>query len=389
MKRSTMKTFVVISLILIILAFPAQVLAQDDSQPDLSISTTYPSQVAELGKSINLNINVKASGVSQIVEMEMAQMPEGWKATFRGGGQIINSVFVEANSSASVNLRLDPPENAKPGKHTFVVLAQSKTQNAKLPITISVQEQVPASLSLEADLPTIKGSPTTTFRYTTTLKNEGDQELVINLSADTPSGFLAKFQVSGQDVTSFPLGANQSKTIIVQLDPLADISAGTYSFTMYASGGDLQASIELTAEVVGQQDLSLTGLDGLLSGKANAGKETTLPLVVQNTGTAPAQGVEMSASAPSGWTVSFEPEVIAEIPAGEQVDVTARLTPAEKAVAGDYMVTMHARPAEGAKESAEFRITVTTSTLWGVAGIALIAIAVGVVALAVTRFGRR
>ncbi len=40
-------------------------------------------------------------------------------------------------------------------------------------------------------------------------------------------------------------------------------------------------------------------------------------------------------------------------------------------------------------ETAEFRITVRTSTLWGVAGIALIALAVGVVGLAVVRFGRR
>ena len=69
--------------------------------------------------------------------------------------------------------------------------------------------------------------------------------------------------------------------------------------------------------------------------------------------------------------------------------MTAKIKPAEKAVAGDYIVTMRARPAEGTNESAEFRITVATSTLWGVAGIALIAVAVGVVALAVMRFGRR
>jgi uncharacterized membrane protein len=32
---------------------------------------------------------------------------------------------------------------------------------------------------------------------------------------------------------------------------------------------------------------------------------------------------------------------------------------------------------------------VVTSTLWGIAGIALIAVAVGVVGIAVVRFGRR
>jgi uncharacterized membrane protein len=97
----------------------------------------------------------------------------------------------------------------------------------------------------------------------------------------------------------------------------------------------------------------------------------------------------MSATAPSGWTVSFDPKVIDQIPAGNQVQVTANLTPADKAVAGDYIVTVHAKPVDGSTKSADFRITVSTSTLWGIAGIALIAVAVGVVAMAVTRFGRR
>ena len=81
--------------------------------------------------------------------------------------------------------------------------------------------------------------------------------------------------------------------------------------------------------------------------------------------------------------------MIDEIPAGNQVQVTANLTPADKAVAGDYIVTVNAHPVNGTAKSADFRITVSTSTLWGVAGIALIAIAVGVVGMAVTRFGRR
>ena len=69
--------------------------------------------------------------------------------------------------------------------------------------------------------------------------------------------------------------------------------------------------------------------------------------------------------------------------------MTARITPPEKAVAGDYMVTINARPLDTNQESAEFRITVGTSTLWGMAGIGLIAVAVAVVGMAVVRFGRR
>ena len=388
MKQKTIFILLIGSLLFGILAFPSRVLAQEETQ-SLSITTNYPSQLAELGESVTINLKVHSGDKPQTVDLEMAEIPAGWEASFRGGGRVIKSVFVEANSSSSVDLRLEPPKQPKSGTFNFIVAAKSEHGDVQLPITLIVQEKVPASLLFDADLPTIKGSPTTTFRYTTTLKNEGDQELMINLTIDTPTGFLAKFKLSGQEVTSFPLDPNQSKTITVELEPLVEVPAGSYPFRVYANGGDLQASLDLTAEVTGQYDLTISGLDGRLSGKANAGKETTLQILLQNTGTAPAQGVELSSSEPSGWTVTFDPEVIAEIPAGERTEVKAVIKPAEKTVAGDYMLTIKARSADGVTESAEFRITVTTSTLWGVVGIALIAVAVGVVALAVMRFGRR
>jgi uncharacterized membrane protein len=58
--------------------------------------------------------------------MEMDEMPEGWSATFRGGGRIINSVYVEADSSETIDARLDPPENPESGDFTFIVLAQGE-----------------------------------------------------------------------------------------------------------------------------------------------------------------------------------------------------------------------------------------------------------------------
>ena len=388
MKRPWIAFLTVLSLLLITLFLPTSTLAQTSS-PTLSLSTTYPSQTAQLGASVSLSLDLHTGDVAQTVQMQMGQIPDGWTATFLGGGRIIQSVFVDANSSGTVDLRLDPPTDAKSGTYNFVVQAQSAAGKAELPITLTVQEQVPASMSFTTDLPTIKGSPSTTFRYNTTLKNNGDQDLTVNLTSDAPAGFVTKFMLSGQEVTSFPVSANQSKSISIELTPLSDTAAGNYPFTVYADAGDLQASLNLTAEITGQYTLGVSGPDGRLSGNANAGKSTTFQVVVSNTGTAPAQGVELSATAPTGWTVSFDPKTIDEIPAGNQITATANLTPSDKAVAGDYIVTVNARTVDGTTKSADFRITVSTSTLWGVAGIALIAIAVGVVAMAVTRFGRR
>jgi uncharacterized membrane protein len=52
------------------------------------------------------------------------------------------------------------------------------------------------------------------------------------------------------------------------------------------------------------------------------------------------------------------------------------------------MATFRAE-AGGQSSSADFRVAVTTSTLWGVFGIGLIAVALLVLVGAVARFGRR
>jgi uncharacterized membrane protein len=52
------------------------------------------------------------------------------------------------------------------------------------------------------------------------------------------------------------------------------------------------------------------------------------------------------------------------------------------------MLTLRAS-AGSAQTSADYRVTVQTSTLWGLVGVALIAVAVGAVGFAVSRFGRR
>jgi uncharacterized membrane protein len=388
MKCIWRKFGVLIVLLNVIFILPSPVYAQEGTGT-LSITTTYPNRVVEIDETININLDIEVVGPAQVVHLEMLDLPEGWEANFRGGGNIIKSVYVKEDSTVSVDLQLIQPEDSTAGDYEFIIKGKGNGLTAELPLTISIAEKVPASLDIETDLPTIKGSPDSTFRYSTTIRNNSDTEITLNLSADTPSGFYSKFTLSGKEVSSFPLEANRSKSITVELEPITDISAGEYPFTVYADGGELQAELNLTAVVTGQQNLQITGPDGRLSANVTAGKDTPLKLIVKNTGTAPAQGVEMSASAPSGWSISFNPESIEEIPAGEQFEVTANINPSEKAIAGDYMATFRAKPINGMNETAEFRITVKTSTLWGVVGIAVIAVAVGVVAIAVMRFGRR
>lgn len=386
--------FVTLTLLLVTGPFASPTLAQRDdppaiTAPGLTLFTSYPAQEVAIGENITFGLVLRTGESPQIAQLKVQDLPEDWIATFKGGGRVVESAYVEPENDTKVDLRLDPPRDVAAGAYRFTVLAQGDNSESRLPIKLTIAEKLPPSMDLSVELPTLKGGPDTTFRYNATLKNEGDEDMAVNLVADTPPGFQVDFKLSGQDVTSLPLTANEAKKLSIEAKAFPDMPAGTYPINILAQGGDTQATTQLTAEVTGQPELSVTAPDGRLSGQAYVGDVTPLKLLVQNSGSAPARNIELSASSPTGWQVEFEPKQLAEVGAGKQIEVTANLHPAEQAIAGDYVVSVRAKPEDGPTKSADFRITVLTSTLWGIVGIGLIAVAIVVVGFAVMRFGRR
>lgn len=369
---------------------PVAALAQEAQPPTqpLTLFTRYPAQELAVGDSVSFPLVLRA-GEAQVARLSLRNVPEGWTATLRGGGRIVQSAYVLPDEDTEIDLRIEPSEDVEAGTYEISVVAQAGGVTATLPLELIVQAKLPPSLEFTTDLPTIRGAPDSTFRFSTNLRNTGDTDLNVNLLADAPAGFVVEFRTSGQEVTSLPVEAGSTKNISVEVEAPQGTEMGSFPIYIRAEGGDVEAELGLTAEVVGQSTVDLLTPDGRLSGQATIGETTPFQLIVRNTGSAPASGITMSASPPTGWTVEFQPAEIAELAPGSQIEVTANVRPADKAVAGDYVLNFTARPEEGRSDSAEFRITVTTSTLWGIVGIGLIAAAVVVVAVAVSRFGRR
>jgi uncharacterized membrane protein len=367
---------------------PAQTLAQGTTA-DISVTTSYPSQVIGIGEKPSFELKVRSKGSARTVNLSVQQLPAGWTALFRGGGFVVEAAYVEPDEIGVVSLRVDLTDDVKAGTYRFLVVGASEGQRTELPLDVIIKDKLPPKLTLQVDLPTLKANPNTALSYSATLKNEGERDLTVNLVAEAPPGFRVTFRLTGQDVTSVPLEAGGSKYLTIEANPYLDIQAGKYAIKIRAQGESTETSADLTAEITGEINLTITSPDGRLSGRAYAGRDTPLKVDIQNNGSAPARAVELSSSEADGWSVKFEPQRIDEISAGKQQEVTMTVRPSEKALAGDYVITVRATAEDSASKSEDFRITVLTSTLWGIVGVALIAVAVGVVALAVMRFGRR
>ncbi|HVY58539.1 MAG TPA: NEW3 domain-containing protein [Xanthobacteraceae bacterium] len=357
----------------------------------LYLLTDYPAVSVRPGTTATIPLRLQNYGLApERFQLSISGVPSGWTATLLGGGQPVAAAMPGTDSSVGLQLRLDVPANAGTGTQTLTVSAKGQGNQVELPVEVTLAKELPAKLKVEPSLPALRGSPKSSFDYQLSIKNDSGRNLTVSFAANAPKNFETSFteNYGSQELSSIPVDAGQSKDVKLHVRPPSTVDAGRYPISVTVSAEDAKASADLSLEVVGQPRLQISGRDGLLSAQAVAGQQSSVPVIVTNDGSAPADNVELSSSAPSGWKIAFEPKTIERIAPGKDAEVQALITPTEKSLPGDYQATLRAS-SRGETASSQFRVTVNTSTLWGMAGVGIIGAALLLMVGAVARFGRR
>jgi uncharacterized membrane protein len=385
-----MRRFVIaLAFIFSIGSFVGHVAAKDVE--GIYLVSSYPSFTLA-GGSGTINLKLYDWGTApQPMALSVSGLPNGWTAEFQGDGQRVTAAMPVPGGSVDLQLRLTAPQQQAGAKPVdLVVHADGGAIRATLPVHVALGDTLPVSLDVKPDLPSLEGQPAADFSYTLSIRNDSGRDLLVSLGAQTPPNFQATFtkQYGNQQISSLPIKGGTTESTTMKIRPPDNVTAGTYQIVGQFSAAGVTATTPLSMTIDGQSHLSLSTKDERLSGNAEDGKPTVISLVVTNTGTAAAHNVTMSASPPSDWKVDFQPAKIDEIAPNAKINVQATMTPTEKAIAGDYVTTFSAS-GDGNTGSADYRVTLTTSTLWGVVGLAIIAVALVAVLGVVARFGRR
>jgi uncharacterized membrane protein len=372
---------------------PALAQAQDPPKDikGIYLLTDYPAVTVRPGTTSTISLRLQNYNLPpERLALTVGGVPSGWTATMLGGGQPVAAAMAATNSSASLQLRLDVPQNAQMGTTNLTIEAKGEGANVTLPIAVTLAKDLPAKLSVTPQLPELRGTARSNFEYQVAIKNDSGKRLVVALAAEAPRNFETSFTEAygSQELNAVPIDAGQSKDVKLKVRPPNTIGAGRYPIAMKATAEDAEAKADMALEVTGQPRLDITGRDGLVSARASAGAETSIPVLITNSGTAPADQIELAGTAPSGWKITFEPKQIERIAPNANQEVQALITPAAKALTGDYVTTVRAT-SRGESANANFRITVTTATQWWIAGAGIIGVALLVMVGAVARFGRR
>jgi uncharacterized membrane protein len=362
--------------------------------PDIKglwLTTPYPVVTLKGGEETKLPVSLVNYNEPPLrADLSLKTAPAGWTVELRGSNRKVGAAFIDVNDKVSFDLDVKIPADAKPGKYEIALAATGGGNNLNLPITVEVVAPEAAQLKLEPKLPVLRGTAKSNFEFQVKVTNDSADDATLNLASAAPNGFETVFKegYGSQELTSLPIKAGESKDIAATVKPPQNVPAGRYPVRLAFATAKTSAETDVALDITGQPQVSITGPDGRLSGEAYAGKERSFDLIVRNTGSADARDLKLSGSGSSGWKFTMAPEEIAVLPPDGEQKVTALVTPSDKAIAGDYMASFTVS-GDDSSDTARYRITVLTSTMWGIAGLGVIAAALLVMFGAVRRFGRR
>lgn len=382
-------------------AFAAETPKADSAPPSkesFNLILPFKNLTAGQGQEVTMDTEVVNRRKDPVeVSLTLESVPKGWDVNFnsRYPSFPVRSVQVPGEKSTTIEFKAKIPEATKAGVYNIKVTAKDaagQTQyNETVSINVTTKKVETGGIKLTSQYPVLSTGSGQTLKFTVDLKNETNKPLTTSLVAQPPPGWTVRFkpQFGDQQISSIQLKENASETLSVEIDTPVTAEAKEYPVAVQARAGAFEASTTVKVSLKGTQDLKMGSLAGTLNTSITAGTKTPVDFVVGNAGTAPVRNVNFVTKKPNDkWNVEFKPDKIDALGPGEVRQIKMEITAPDRTIAGDYMLTLTANSAE-ANKSVDFRVTVSTPTVWGWIGFGIVGLVVLGLAVVFFRLGRR
>jgi len=286
-----------------------------------------------------------------------------------------------------------------------MLLAQDEDAQAEEEAVEPEPEPVPEELDFDITYPEIQAELGEIYEFQVIVTydtgnepfglEEDENEKIFDIVVEYPDTWFAAATPQYQketEIVAVKLTSGTPETLRVVAAPLVDLDPGEYDIKVTLRStieeDPLEGSAEFKAIITSTYEMDLKTKTGRLSTDVTSGQDNHYKLLIKNNGSANLEDITISSSEPEGWNIEFDQEEIEVLEAGEEIEIDANIKPADKTIAGDYMMTFKAA-SENAQDEVELRITVETPTIWGIVGIAIIVVVIVAVAIVFARLGRR
>lgn len=371
----------------------------EETTAGIDMSTAYPGIMVKAGETVNFDLDfLSLDGSGQDVALSVESLPDEWSGYFKSNSSEISKVHVPASSGSFTEIQEDladfslsiPAETAE-GVYTVELKADAgKGLTDTLEIEVTVSEEEGGESNFSSEYPEQQGASGSSFSFSTTIVNNRGTNQTYSLSAEAADGWNVTFTPSGEstNVTSIEVEAGSSQGMTVNVTPPSTVEKGEYTIPCTAVSANDTLKTDLSVEITGTYSVSLSTPDGRLSFDAYANKESSVTLSVTNNGNVDLTNLNLTSSAPTDWDVEFSESTIDTLEAGATKEITATIKPTDDAITGDYVTSLSVSNSE-TSSSADFRVSVKTSTAWGIAAIAIIAVLAAALGMIFKKYGRR
>jgi uncharacterized membrane protein len=367
---------------------------------DFEASFTYPGLVLAPDELAELEVFIANRGLSgDTFLVEVTEAPKDWAIELRRFNAVVTGVYLSGEETVSLTLAATPPEGSEAplpaGDHAFGIKITSKdggkTVESQMVLSVAGTKQGRQILEIATSYPEIGGPSDGKFAFSLDIRNNGPEDALINLLAETPQDWEYSFKPGYEDkqISSIHVPKGQNRSVTLDLTPAYLAEVGSYAIKVKAEQPGGSAETELTVNLTGTYKIRAVTANDLLSVVSDVGKSVTVTLFVVNEGSAPQREITFLAVKPDNWEVTFDPPSLQNVAPGStpnEVDMT--ITSAANALVGDYGLGLSVQ-GEKAQTALDFRVTLRSGSAWTWLGAILIVAAVAGLSLAFLRLGRR
>ncbi|MEM2960639.1 MAG: NEW3 domain-containing protein [Candidatus Bathyarchaeia archaeon] len=345
--------------------------------------------VAKPGEKVCFNIllNYTASQpISSITySLEVKYLPDDWEVRFYyvSTGQEIKSLTIVNKQVITIVLEVGVPKTAKPGRYAFWFLATGKEipdEVVALELYVEVREPK-RGVELSCQYPNLIVEREGTTLFHITLRNTGEVDELLSLTADAPEDWRVTFRSQTRGIFGVQIREGQAIELQAEVVLPEGVEAGTYNIRVCANSSDQVANstlqLKVTVVKTGSVERMLSTLYPEVS--VEAGRKLYFPITIRNTAESSMIFYLSTVSAPSGWSLSFRTapsdslsisSVFLE--AGKSTVLYLEAAPPATVEIGTYDFTIKATTNEGMSEylttkaqvTGYYEVTLKLSTLF-------------------------
>lgn len=384
----------VVVILLFLILTPGLIYAQ--TARGIKLVPDFTSIVISKADEARLSMKVANAGKEgEFVDLQINTVPRGWEARFTDFSFNVRSLYVAPGKEAEITFRAKPPADVTEGDYTFQLKAVTQDggvqDNLKIVIGIQKEGATTDKVKMVTLYPELRTPAGISIQYNIDLTSEGKEDRTFELILKgVPQLWTTSVEPAYEkkQISTISLKSGETKGVNIILTSPDRQAPGEFPFTFQARSGSVQQTLELKVEVSGSYDITVATPTGRLNADAVAGQESVMTLWVGNTGTAEVKGISFSSTKPDGWDIKFEPDKIDTLTARDIKEISVKIKPPDKTIAGDYVISLNAL-GERSSSTKDIRVTVSTPTKWGAIGVGIVVVVIAGLVGVFVRLGRR